>query len=148
MILGLMIVLSGGATGKENQGVLRQVGSLHCLARLVDDASSADMTTLQCQLRLEGPGMKAQDYEGELVGSGLWLVDPGPVRLLWAVLAPVEAIDKQGLTGDYDIVSSNDFKLAEAKENVLFGGPADSIALELLSPTVDGIGKSTRLTLK
>lgn len=140
--------LSAGAMAQSPPGVLEQAGGLNCIARLEDDARSADRTSLECEFRPMGSEVDRLRYSGELVGSGLWLVDPGPVRLFWRVLAPTRKLDARALEGDYDITSRNDFKLAENGHNVLFGGDADAIALQLNAPVVDGIRPSTRMTLR
>lgn len=150
-VLALVLcVASGGPTthAKDPTRVMRGVGALHCLARLDQRSEAIDTTRLECQFRLMGPRTKAQFYEGEIVGTGLWLVDPGPVRLAWHVLAPTRQLDVHALAGDYDTVSSHDLALAKTSPNILFGGKGESIALELMAPVVDGISPSTRLTLR
>lgn len=147
-LIGLFLLsLPATAAAQEKTGVLRQAGALHCLATLADDGPP-ETTDLQCQLRLTDGELTTRHYEGEIVGSGLWLVNPGPVRLVWQVLAPTDDIDPDALEGDYDIVARHDYDLAETDKNALFGGDADSIALRLLAPAVDGINPSTLLTLQ
>ncbi len=143
-----MLFAAGGSAEAQDKGVMQRVGGLHCIAQRGEARAGADKTLLQCQFRAMGEQVKAQAYEGEIVGSGLWLVDPGPVRLTWHVIAPTKQLDERALAGDYDIASSNNYKLAEGSSNILFGGAGDSIALELLAPRVDGISASTRLTLR
>jgi hypothetical protein len=83
---------------------------------------------------------------GTLHGSALYLVDGG-IRVFWRVLSPTDKLEPTALAGDYDITSKFGFKYAQQRSDVLVGGMNDSVALELVTPTVDAINPSVRLTL-
>jgi hypothetical protein len=154
----LALLLAGGASAvtaaadnpahrqpARGPGNLKQVGALHCLA---SKAQGAPTTKLTCDLKLSQAQAAQKRYEGIMFGEGLYLVSPGPVRVLWNVLAPTRLLEPTALAGDYDIVSKHGFAYARENRNVLVGGMDDVVGLELISPQVDAITPSTRLTLR
>jgi hypothetical protein len=126
-------------------GRLEQVGALHCTARKAEGAAT---TKLRCRLRLSDVDVEQANYEGEMYGRGLYLVEPGGVQVLWNVLAPTRLLEPTALAGDYDIVSKHGFEQARSNPNLLIGGMDDVVGLELIAPPVDAIDASTRLTLR
>lgn len=125
---------------------LKQVGALHCLAwqAAVDDVT----TRLSCALRIPNVETANAEFEGEMRGKGLYLVSPGPVQVLWNVLAPTRYLPVRALAGTYDTTSKHSFSYAQGNQNVLLGGMDDVVALELIGPTIDAIGPGTKLTLR
>ncbi|MEZ5818112.1 MAG: DUF992 domain-containing protein [Hyphomicrobiaceae bacterium] len=155
-------VLAGGAaialacmSGKPSSslaegnypGTLQVVGALHCRAALDNSQPRLERTMLNCQYRQNNHSQKPVQLSGVLVGSGLWQVDPGVVRLMWNVLAPTDSVRPTDIAGDYDIAPSYAYKLAEKRDNILYGGLGDTFALELASGTLK-VPASTRLTLR
>lgn len=132
-------------TASSVPGNLQRVGALHCLATRAEGSAT---TRLQCDLRLADVDVQQEAFEGVLYGEGLYLVAPGEVRTLWSVLSPTRRLEPAALEGDYDIVSKHGFAYAQEHPNLLIGGMNDVVALELISPRVDPIEPSTRLTLR
>lgn len=125
---------------------LKQAGALHCLAW---QASAAGVTTrLSCTLRVPNVKNSNATFEGEMDGKGLYLVSPGPIQVLWNVLAPTRYLPEHAVAGTYDTTGKFSFAYAQGNKNVLIGGLDDVVALELIAPTIDAIGPGTTLTLR
>ena len=150
-ILSLLLMgcVIGEAVAQDKYpGTLQIVGVLHCRAALAEGEPRLERTLLNCQYRQHNHSQEPVQLTGEMVGSGLCLVEPGVVRLMWNVLAPTPTVNPRDMAGDYDIEPSYNYALAEKRSNILYGGLGDTFALELVSVPLEGISPSTRMTLR
>jgi hypothetical protein len=131
----------------SGQDALQRVGALACLASEKDTQRQEDVTTLTCDLNLFG-GKPSLRLSGTMHGRNVTLVEPGTRRVVWSVLAPVRNVEPKALAGAYDTASAHNFPSMEKRSDVLAGGMAGSIVLQLVTPTVDAIGPTTRLELR
>jgi hypothetical protein len=148
----LLLLIGGGvekaAAQDKYPGTLQIVGALHCRLALAEGEPRLERTLLNCQYRQHNHSQKPVQLTGEMVGSGLWLVNPGVVSVMWNVLAPTPTVHPRDIAGDYDIEPSYNYALADKRSNILYGGLGDTFALELVSARLDGISPSTRMTLR
>lgn len=148
MLASLFAAASAAASPSARaQADLQRVGALACLASERDTPRQDDVTSLTCYLNLFG-GKPSLRFSGTMQGRDVVLVEPGTQRVLWSVLAPVRNVEPTALAGTYDSASTHNFPFVKQHSNVLAGGMAGSIVLELVSPTVDAIGPTTRLELR
>lgn len=129
---------------QEVPGRLQRVGGLSCV---VSAGEREGVSRLACELRLFHAATDIRRYQGELTGSGLALVDPGSINVIWSVLAPVYELDPTGLIGSYDTTSLHGFVYAGQSSQLLVGGVNDSVGLELQAPAVNAVRPETRMTL-
>lgn len=127
------------------QEVLKRAGSLACLAA-AEDASEDNGTSLTCELNLFGDKPQLR-LKGTLHGRGLDLVEARTRRVVWSVLAPAVNVEPTAIAGSYDTKTAHNFPYVKERTDVLAGGMAGSIVLQLVSPTVDAIGPETRLEI-
>ena len=126
---------------------LQRVGALDCLGHAANTgAPHGGDTRLVCELHLynDKPPLA---LEGTMFGRGVYLVSPGGRHVMWSVLAPGENIEPTAVAGSYDTRSAHHFAYVKERSDVLAGGLAGSIVLQLVEPTIGAIGPSTRLEL-
>lgn len=140
------IVTLSLATGGAKE-ILKQAGAMTCGATPGDTELHQKVTHLECSLKIFGSS-DSHAVTGKLYGSGLYLVEPGGIRVTWSVLSPTTNLRPDALAGTYDTRSEFAFEHVENNQNVLVGGMNDNVALELLAPAlIDAINPSVRLTL-
>ena len=126
---------------------LQRVGALDCLSHAANTgAPHGGGTRLVCELHLynDKPPL---ELKGTMFGRGVYLVSPGGRHVVWSVLAPVENIESTAVAGTYDTRSAHHFPYVKERSDVLAGGLAGSIVLQLVEPTIEAIGPATRLEL-
>lgn len=139
--------LVAGCSSVSGQDALQRVGALACLASEANTQRQGDVTDLTCDLNLFGDKPPLR-LSGTMHGRNVTLVEPGTRRVIWSVLAPVRNVEPTALAGAYDTTSAHHFPSVEKRSDVLAGGMAGSIVLQLVTPTVDAIGPTTRLELR
>lgn len=144
-LVSAFLLLTAQDASAQPEAVLKRAGALQREASAGDTSRTEKVTDLKCVLRLRHSD-KTYAVSGTLYDSGLYVVEGG-IRVFWSVLPPTDNLEPTALAGDYDITSKFGFKYAHQRSDVLVGGMNDSVALELVTPTVDAINPSVRLTL-
>lgn len=134
-------------TGMTAPEALQRVGTMECTAEMPDPTIRPPTVFISCHMEWTGAQRPEQVYSGRLIDSDAWVQKPGPVELVWQVLAPQQDIAPERLRGDYDIASSLGYDGQPGSDTLLFGGQGDAIALKLEAPRVAAISPSVRLQL-
>src|SRR3954469_22012513 len=129
MVFVSMAFVAGSNAQQQMQRV--QVGVLECRGGASIGFVVGSVTNLGCVLRAEG--MPEDRYIATIRKVGLDLGITQKSVLAWGVFAPVARLGPGGLSGDYAGAQGSASLGVGAGGNALFGGSANSIALQPLS---------------
>ena len=125
----MLVASFAGANAQQMQRV--QVGVLECRGGASIGFVVGSVTNLGCVLRAEG--MPEDRYVATIRKVGLDLGITQESALVWGVFAPVARLGPGALSGDYAGAHGSASLGVGAGGNALFGGSANSIALQPLS---------------
>jgi len=132
LILAVLVALASSLGGANAQQVQRvQVGVLECRGGASVGFVVGSVTNLGCVLRAEG--MPEDRYIATIRKVGLDLGITQESVLAWGVFAPVARLGPGGLSGDYAGAQGSASLGVGGGGHALFGGSANSIALQPLS---------------
>ena len=127
-----VVMLAASIVGANAQAPQRlQVGILECRGGASVGFIVGSVTNLGCVFRSEA--MPEDRYVGTIRKVGLDLGITQESVLAWGVFAPVARLGPGGLSGDYAGAQGSASLGVGAGGHALFGGSANSIALQPLS---------------